>query len=76
MWRGEEMMDVGRHPKEIRFELYKVASRFRDGLLGKGYRIELPLCMTGNIRDAFPAKGGNYTGFKKGFLNQILLGIN
>jgi hypothetical protein len=69
MWRGEEMMDAGHHPKEIRFELYKVASRFRDGLLGKGYRIELPLCVTGDIRDAFPAKGGNYTGFKKGFLN-------
>jgi hypothetical protein len=63
------MMDAGHHPKEIRFELYNVASCFRDGLLGKGYHIELPLCVTGDIHDAFPAKGGNYTGFKKGFLN-------
>jgi hypothetical protein len=53
----------------INTRVREVPVRVARFLLGKGYHIELPLCVTGDIRDAFPAKGGNYTGFKKGFLN-------
>jgi hypothetical protein len=69
MWRGEEMIDAGHLPREVRYELYQTASKFYHGYLGKGNRKELPACITGEIKDSFPAPGGNYTGFKKGFLN-------
>jgi hypothetical protein len=69
MWRGEEMIDAGHLPREVRYELYQTASKFHHGFLGKGNRKELPTCITGEIKDSFPAPGGNYTGFKKGFLN-------
>jgi hypothetical protein len=69
MWRGDEMVDNGDLPKEIRYELYRTATKFYHGYLGKGNRNELPACITGEIKDSFPAPGGNYSGFKKGFLN-------
>jgi hypothetical protein len=69
MWRGDEMLDGGSLPKEIRYELYRTATKFYHGYLGKGNRKELPACITGEIKDSFPAPGGNYSGFKKGFLN-------
>jgi hypothetical protein len=68
MDRGESMMDSGLKNNEIRYELYRIASCFCHGYLGKGNRQELPVCVIGEIKDAFPAQGGNYTGFKKGFL--------
>jgi hypothetical protein len=69
MWRGEEMIDAGHLPREVRYELYQTASKFYHGYLGKGNRKELPACITGEIKDSFPAPGGNYTGFKTGINN-------
>jgi hypothetical protein len=69
MWQGEDMVDNGHTNREVRYQLYRTASRFRHGILGAGNRKELPTCITGDIRDAFPNPGGNYTGFARGFLN-------
>ena len=51
--------------KEIRFYLYRYASRWIHGYLGKGNRIKLPKCVRGEILDLAPEPGGIYIGFKK-----------
>ena len=66
---GDAMEAEGFQNNQIRHALYKIATRFIHGPLPKGYRIEPPTCVKGEIRDSYPAKGGNYTGFKKGFFN-------
>jgi hypothetical protein len=68
MCRGDDMKDDDVTNKEIRYELYHISSRFINGILGKGNRKELPLCVVGEIKDSYPASGGNYTGFRKGYL--------
>jgi hypothetical protein len=68
MCRGDDMKDDDVTNKEIRYELYHISSRFINGILGKGNRKELPLCVVGEIKDSYPASCGNYTGFRKGFL--------
>lgn len=51
--------------KEIRFRLYRHATSWIHGFLGKGRRIELPLCVRGEIVDLAPAeRGETYVGFK------------
>ena len=66
MYHGETMTGNDSSDKEVRFELYKVASCFCNGLLGKGNRKELPKCIVGEIKDSFPAvEGTGYTGFKE-----------
>ena len=66
MFRGETMAEIEQPFKEISYELYKVASRFCNGLLGKGVRKELPKCIVGEIQDSFPSlKEKGYTGFKE-----------
>jgi len=68
--KGDSMMEQGIANIEIRYALYRDATTFINGYLGKGNRKELPACVVGEIRDSYPAKGGNYTGFKKGFLEK------
>lgn len=52
--------------KEIRFRLYRHATAWIHGFLGKGTRIELPLCVKTEIVDLAPADPGTtYVGFKQ-----------
>ena len=68
----ESMMEIGvtmeadeKPNNEIRFALYSYMSRVYFGQLGKGVRRQLPVCVVGEIHDAYPAtKGTNYVGFK------------
>lgn len=53
--------------KEIRFRLYRHATSWMHGFLGKGRRIQLPTCVVGEIKDIAPAdRGTEYVGFKDG----------
>jgi hypothetical protein len=68
---GDELVHEGKSSREIRYELYRIATKFVNGYLGKGNRVPLPPCVIGDIKDSFPASAGTtYTGFKKGFLNK------
>jgi hypothetical protein len=51
--------------KEIRFRLYKYATNWIHGYLGKDNRVELPQCITQEIRHLAPDSVGFYVGFKK-----------
>jgi hypothetical protein len=51
--------------KEIRFRLYKHATSWIHGYLGKDNRIELPQYVTTEIRHLAPESSGFYVGFKK-----------
>jgi hypothetical protein len=66
---GEQMQEDGSTNKEIRYELYRIATKAISGHLGKGNRQKLPSCVTADIKDVFPESTGEYVGFKKGFLN-------
>jgi len=67
--KGDELKEQGVPNHEICHALYRDATTFINGYLGKGKRKKLPVCVEGEIRDCFPSKDGVYTGFKKGFLN-------
>jgi len=63
--KGDAMVEQGIATKEIRYALYRDATTFISGYLGKGNRKQLPACVVGEIQDSFPApQGGTYTGFK------------
>lgn len=52
--------------REIRFRLYRHATAWIHGFLGKGKRIKLPLCVSAEIVDIAPKDAGDsYTGFKR-----------
>jgi hypothetical protein len=48
---------------QIRFYLYRHASSWIHGYLGKGIRRELPQCVRDLIRSLSPDPDGNYVGF-------------
>lgn len=52
--------------KQIRFSLYRMATAWIHGFLGKGVRIELPVCVRGEILDMAPESDHVYTGFVEG----------
>ena len=52
--------------KEIRLTMYREASQFINGYLGKGRRVKLPICVTGEIMDFAPEPGQKYVGFQEG----------
>lgn len=52
--------------KEIRFRLYRHVTSWIHGFLGKGRRIEIPVCVRGEILDIAPNDPGTaYVGFKE-----------
>ena len=63
---GSSMEEEGYEPEKIRFALYQEAVRVIYGYLGKGVRKELPPCVVGDIRDAYPDPKQNYVGFNDG----------
>jgi hypothetical protein len=52
--------------KQIRYQLYRHATAFIHGFLGKGKRMEIPKCVRGEILDLAPESDGKYVGFKDG----------
>jgi hypothetical protein len=64
---GSEGGDDVLTSKQIRFRLYRHATSWIHGYLGRGKRIELPVCVRGEIMDLAPADPGTqYVGFKDG----------
>ena len=62
---GESMEEERKPNSEIRFALYRHMSTAYFGHLGAGVRRELPVCVVGEIHDAYPSEGGRgYVGFK------------
>jgi hypothetical protein len=49
--------------KEIRFRLYRHATAWIHGFLGRGIRIKLPVCVRGEILDLAPEADHVYVGF-------------
>ena len=49
--------------KEVHFKLYRTATRWIHGYLGRGNRRQLPACVVGEIKDLASEAGGAYTGF-------------
>lgn len=68
----ESMMEIGvtmeadeKPNNEIRFSLYAYMSQVYFGHLGAGVRKKLPVCVVGEIHDAYPANNNTaYVGFK------------
>jgi hypothetical protein len=50
--------------KQIRFILYRFATNWIHGFLGKGKRIKLPVCVRGEILDLAPENDHVYVGFR------------
>jgi hypothetical protein len=50
--------------KEVRFKLYRHATTWMHGYLGKRRRIEIPQCIRTEILDLAPESSGSYAGFK------------
>jgi hypothetical protein len=50
--------------KEVRFRLYRHATMWIHGFLGKGKRIELPQCVRTEILDLAPESDRVYVGFQ------------
>ena len=48
----------------IRNRIYSIFSRIINGYMGTGNRARLPICITTNVRNKFPAEDGTYIGFK------------
>jgi hypothetical protein len=61
---GAANEDIGMENKQIRFILYKTATRFIFGPLRKGDRRPLARCVHGEIMDLYPDKDHTYVGFK------------
>ena len=51
--------------KQVRYALYRGSIEFIHGHLGKGRRIELPICVRGEILDIAPDPDHEYTGFRE-----------
>ena len=49
--------------KQVRFILYRLATNWIHGFLGRGVQIELPVCVRGEILDLAPEEDHVYTGF-------------
>jgi hypothetical protein len=65
----EETLQDGNHDgtltnKMIRFQLYRHATAWMHGFLGKSRRIEIPQCVRTEILDLAPESDGNYVGFR------------
>jgi hypothetical protein len=51
--------------KQIRFQLYRHATTWMHGYLGKRRRLEIPQCVRTEILDIAPESNGDYVGFKE-----------
>lgn len=63
---GEFEESLQRKNKEVRFKLYREATRLLHGYLGRQVRKELPGCVVRDIHDAYPEpNSGEYVGFSE-----------
>jgi hypothetical protein len=56
--------DATLNNKEIRFQLYRRATNWIHGYLGRQNRVELPKCVRGEIVDIAPDPNQSYVGFQ------------
>ena len=64
---GEGLEAENKSNNEIRFALYAHMAQAYFVPLGKGVRKQLPVCVVGEIHDAYPTSDGvEYVGFKSG----------
>jgi hypothetical protein len=64
---GQEMVDSGSTPPQVRFNLYRLATSMIHGYLGRSNRKELPACVEDSIKEAFPNSAigeGGLVGFR------------
>ena len=59
------LLPPSKSAKQARFFLYKFASRYIKGWLGRGNRVRLPSCVVQLIQSQFPSDDGLYVGFKE-----------
>jgi hypothetical protein len=52
--RGQDMMETGSTPRQVRFNLYRFATSMIHGHLGRSNRKELPACVEDSIKETFP----------------------
>lgn len=50
--------------RQYRYAAYRSLTYWLYGKLTGGERVEVPLCVLGAVRNAFPDPGGFYTGFQ------------
>jgi hypothetical protein len=62
---GESLHDNDLTSKQIRFQLYRHATTWMHGYLGKRRRLEIPQCVRTEILDIAPESNGDYVGFKE-----------
>jgi len=70
---GTQMEQNDYSTKQIRYELYRFATREIHGVLGSGVRRKLPVCVIGDIQDLYPAPNREYTGFRDGNTTYLIL---
>jgi hypothetical protein len=51
--RGQELVDSGSTPSQVRFQSYRLATNLIHGYLGRANRKELPACVEDSIKEAF-----------------------
>ena len=62
---ADTVLEMDKSPKESRFKMYKLMSGLLHGYLGKGCRMELPVCISDAIKHQFPEPDGKYVGYKE-----------
>jgi hypothetical protein len=60
---SDSLIGTGQAPRACRYASYRFMVRLIHGVLPKGDRRKLPLCITREIHDNFPESDGNYVGF-------------
>ena len=64
--------DTNMTNQEICFSLYRLATSWIHGFLGRGVQIQLPVCVRGEILDLAPEMDHFYTGFVEGNRDAIV----
>ena len=60
----DSIMECGMEANQKRYSSYRYIVRCWKGVLSKGTRIKLPVCVIREVRDTFPERSGEYTGHK------------
>ena len=65
---GQEMVESGSTPRQVRFHLCRLATTMIHGHLGRSNRKELPACVEDSIKETFPnsivGEGAGFVGFR------------
>ena len=61
---GEFLNDGSQTPNFLRRQLYAIYVREVHGFLGRGIRVEIPVCVRNMIREIYPDPQGQYMGHR------------